>query len=95
MAMVSIDVPRVRGKMAERGYTITSLSDRLGINRNTLSAYLENPGKTPYSVISDMAVVLCDSADEAAAIFFASDLRETLVSGRKLTLSGTSTQSSA
>lgn len=95
MAMVRIDVPRVRGKMAERGYTITSLSDRLGINRNTLSAYLDNPGKTPYSVISDMAVALCDTADEAASIFFASDLRKTLDFDRKSALSGTSAQSSA
>lgn len=77
MAMVSIDIPKVRGKMAERGYTITSLSERLGINRNTLSAYLETPGKTPYSVVSDMAVALCDTADEAASIFFATSLRET------------------
>lgn len=69
MAMVSIDVPKVHGKMAEHGYTITSLSDRLGISRNTLSLYFENPGKTPYSVISDMAVALCETADEAASIF--------------------------
>lgn len=77
MATVSIDVPKVRGKMAERGYTITSLSKRLGISRNTLSAYFETPGKTPYCVVSDMAVALCDSADEAVSIFFAADLRKT------------------
>lgn len=77
MAMVSIDVPRVRGKMAERGYTITSLSEKLGINRNTLATYLENPGKTPYGVVSDMAVALCDTSDEAASIFFAENLRNT------------------
>lgn len=79
MAIVCIDVPKVRGKMAERGYTITSMSNRLGINRNTLSAYLEKPYKMPYSVISNMADILCDSADEAAAIFFASNLRRTKV----------------
>lgn len=77
MAMVHIDVPKVRGKMAERGYTITSLSNELGINRNTLSAYLEAPEKIPYIVISGMAVALCDTANEAASIFFAPCLRET------------------
>lgn len=77
MAMVHIDVPKVRGKMAERGYTITSLSNKLGINRNTLSAYLETPGKMPYTIISGMAVALCDTTNEAATIFFAPDLRET------------------
>lgn len=77
--MVKVDVPRVRGKMAERGFTVTSLSSRLGISRNTLAAYLGTPGKMPYSVISDMANVLCDTDDEAAGIFFASDLRKTKV----------------
>lgn len=70
MATVNIDIPKVRGKMAERGFTITSLSNRLGINRNTLSAYLENPGKMPYSIVSDMAAALCDTANEATSIFF-------------------------
>lgn len=75
--MVHIDVPRVKGKMAERGFTITSLAEKLGINRNTLSSYLEMPEKTPYSVVSNMAKVLCDTTEEASAIFFATDLRRT------------------
>lgn len=78
MVMVSIDIPKVRGKMAERGYTITSLSEILGINRNTLSTYLEKPEKMAYSVVSDMAVILCETTDEAASIFFAPNLRKTL-----------------
>lgn len=75
--MVYIDVPKVRGKMAERGYTITSLAGKLGISRNTLASYLESPGKTPYGVVSDMASTLCDTSEEAATIFFATDLRNT------------------
>lgn len=77
MAIVCVDIPKVRGKMAERGYNLTSMSDRLGINRNTLTAYLEKPSKMPYKIISNMADALCDTADEAAAIFFAPDLRNT------------------
>ena len=73
--MVHIDVPKVQDKMAERGYNVTSLSNHLGISRGTLKSYLENPEKTPYGVISEMATVLCDNSQEAAAIFFASDLR--------------------
>ena len=46
--MVCVDVPRVRGKMAEKGYTITSLAGMLGINRNTLAVYLETPEKMTY-----------------------------------------------
>ena len=79
MAIVCVDIPKVRGKMAERGCNLTSMSDRLGINRNTLAAYLEKPNKMPYKVISSMADALCDTADEAAAIFFAPDLRKTQV----------------
>ena len=75
--MVHIDVRKVKGKMAERGFTITSLAEKLGINRNTLSSYLETPEKTPYSVVSDMAAMLCDTTEEANSIFFAHDLRST------------------
>lgn len=77
--MLYIDVPRVRGKMAEKGYTLTSLSEKLGINRNTLATYLDNPRKTPYGVVAGMAAILCDTADEAASIFFAKDLRDAKV----------------
>lgn len=73
--MAFVDVPKVRGKMAEKGYTITSLADILGINRNTLSLYLENPDKIPYGVIAKMADVLCDTPQNAAEIFFAASLR--------------------
>lgn len=73
--MVHIDVPKVKGKMTERGYTITSLSEKLGISRNTLASYFKYPGKTPYNIVSDMAFTLCDSLDEASSIFFAPDLR--------------------
>ena len=74
--MVSIDVPKVRGKMAERGLGITALSSELGISRNTLAYYLKNPGKTPYDVVSHMASILCDNTAEAVQIFFAADLRD-------------------
>jgi plasmid maintenance system antidote protein VapI len=75
--MAYVDVPRVKGKMAERGFTITSLSEKLDVDRNTLSSYLKNPNKLPYEVVSNMAKLLCDNADEASSIFFASDLRIT------------------
>lgn len=75
--MVYVDVPKVRGKMAERGFNITSVSETLGINRNTFAAYLENPGKMPYRVVAELASILCDNADEAKGIFFADDFRKT------------------
>lgn len=77
MAVIHVDVPKVRGKMAEKGYNLTSLSEKLEISRNTMASYLENPGKIPYSTISKLASILCDDNDEAANIFFAADLRKT------------------
>lgn len=73
--MVHINVPKVRGKMAERGFSVTSLAKALSISRNTLSSYLEHPEKIPYITLRGMAGLLCDSPDEATAIFFANDLR--------------------
>ena len=75
--MAYIDIPKVRGKMAEKGFTVTSLSCVLEINRNTLASYLETPGKMPYNVVSELASILCDSAEEATRIFFAGNLRKT------------------
>ena len=73
--MVHVDIPKVKGKMAERDFTITSLAKALGISRNTLSSYIEDPQKMPYLIICNMASLLCDTPDEASSIFFAPDLR--------------------
>lgn len=75
--MITINVPKVRGKMAERGIDITALSEQLGVSRNTLSNYLKSPGKMPYNVMANMATILCDNSEEATQIFFANDLRKT------------------
>lgn len=75
--MYTVNVPRLKGKMAERGYNITTLSHELGVTRNTLSSYLANPKTIPYDKISLMATILCDNSQEAAEIFFAQDFRAT------------------
>lgn len=73
--MYHVDVAKVRGKMAEKGYSITSLAERIDVNRNTMAAYLRDPSGIPYDVLSLMAEILCDSLEEAVPIFFASTLR--------------------
>lgn len=73
--MIHVDIPKVKGKMAEREFTITSLAKELGISRNTLSSYFDEPQKMPYAIISNMAALLCDTPEEASSIFFAHDLR--------------------
>ena len=76
---MNVDVPKVRGKIAEKGFTLSSFAKRLDISRNTLSTYLDTPGKIPYTVLSDMACILCDTSEEIMQIFFNPDLRETKV----------------
>lgn len=73
--MFCVDVPKVRGRMAEKGFTIVSLADELNISRNTLSSYLANPEKIPYDILNSMAEKLCDGANDAVSIFFISDFR--------------------
>lgn len=83
--MYYVDTPKVRGKIYEKGYTITSLAKALGINRNTLSTYLESPESIPYGKLSKMAELLCDTPCEASAIFFSRNLRDTKVLRRNTT----------
>ena len=73
--MFHVDIPKVRGKMAEKGYNMTSLAESLGVSRNTLSTYLSNPGKMPYDTMMQMASILCGDSSDAVQIFFAPDLR--------------------
>lgn len=75
--MFYVNVPKVRGRMAEKGFTVASLSNELHINRNTLSSYLANPEKIPYDILNGMADKLCDGADDAVSIFFTPNLRKT------------------
>ncbi len=72
-----VDTQKLRGKMAERGYTITALSKDVGVDRNTLSGYLKNPEKFTYGVLIKIAHILFDSKEEAVSVFFADDLRKT------------------
>lgn len=74
--MYYVDVAKVRGKMAENGYTITSLAKDLGVSRSTLSAYLNNTKRMPYDIVSHMAELICADCDEAINIFFAQNLRK-------------------
>lgn len=75
--MYRVNVPKIRGKMGEKGYTIASLAQGIMVNRNTLAAYLEHPEKIPLGKLLMMADLLCDTPCEAALIFFDQDLRRT------------------
>lgn len=68
--MYTVNISKIKGKMGEKGYNITSLASELNINRNTLASYFEQPKKMSYDVVARLATLLCESEDEAAAIFF-------------------------
>lgn len=72
--MYTVDLPKLRGKMGEKGYNITSLSRKVGVNRNTLSNYFANPATIPYGKIAALAETLCDNRQECVDIFFAVEL---------------------
>ena len=64
-----INIPILRGKMAEKGYTQTSLAKAVGISRNSLSYYMKNPEKMPYWVMREIAYYVCNHISEARGIF--------------------------
>lgn len=70
-----MDIQKLRGKMAEKNYNLTSFAQALNISRNTLASYFLQPGKIPYEIIKKMAELLCDNTDEAMHIFFADYFR--------------------
>ncbi len=70
--MFHVDVDKLLGKIKERRFTIKSLSDAIGISRNTLSEYIKNPEKLPYDVINKIVSVLHLDCEESMSIFFVS-----------------------
>ena len=72
--MYTINIAKVKGKMGEKGYTKTGLSELVGVNRNTLASYLSNPNNMPYEIMVKLAELLCDDEGEAREIFFAQEL---------------------
>lgn len=75
--MFKININKVKGKMAEKGFNNTSLAKEISISRNTLSSYLNNPEKTPYYILAKLAECLCDTEKEATEIFLHINLRYT------------------
>lgn len=69
---MNINVNKLKGKIVERGMSISSLAEIMGIDRATLYRKLSNDGDTMLvkdanSIVSALGL----SADDAVAIFFA------------------------
>ena len=50
--MYRINIAKVKGKMGEKGYNISTLANSIEINRNTMAEYMRNPARMPYSANS-------------------------------------------
>ncbi len=72
--MYFVDVPKLIGRMHEKGFNQTTFSKALGINRNTLHMYLSDYKRIPYEILSKMAAILSCDFDDATKIFFAKNL---------------------
>lgn len=69
--MYAVNVEKLIGKIAEKGFTKSSFAGEIGVCRDTLRSYLRDYKKIPYDVLTRMAAVLECNEDDAMAIFFA------------------------
>lgn len=72
--MFYVDVPKIKGKMAEKGFTNSAFAEELGISRNTLATYFSDPSRIPYEVLERIAETLFENVAEARSILFAQKL---------------------
>lgn len=68
--MYIVNVEKLVGRIAEKGYTKSSFAKEIGIGRDTLRSYLKDYKKIPYEILSKMASVLECNENEAMIIFF-------------------------
>lgn len=69
--MYYVNIPKLIGRIAEEGYNQATFAEAIGVNRNTLRAYLKDYTRIPYDVLSKMAAVLHCGLNDATEIFFA------------------------
>ena len=72
--MFTVDVAALRGRMGAQKCSISKLARAAGVNRNTMTFYLEHPEKFPYPVMQKVANTLCMNVDEARRVFFTQEL---------------------
>lgn len=73
--MLNVNTAAVRGKIAEKGLTLSSTAERLALNRNTLASYLQDPERMTIGVAKRLETMLCDSEADSRRLFFGDNLR--------------------
>lgn len=70
MKKYEIDVAAIRGIMGEKGINNSMLAEQIGINRNTLRIYFQDPKRMPYNTIIKIVSTLEIPEDRIGHIFF-------------------------
>ena len=69
--MMNVNVNKLKGKIVENGMTVSSLAEKIGVDRATLYRKLSNDGETMLVKDANAIVsVLHLTAEDALAIFF-------------------------
>lgn len=69
--MMNVNVNKLKGKIVENGMTVSSLAEKIGVDRATLYRKLSNNGETMLVKDANAIVsVLHLTAEDALAIFF-------------------------
>lgn len=71
-----IDTKLLKSKMALKGHNIKTLSEEIGVNRDTLSNMIHGRTKPSYPVINGIYFALDLTPQEGRDIFFNKDLRK-------------------
>lgn len=66
-----MNIPKLRGKMVEMGFSVESLAAEMGIDKSTLYRKLDNGEKFTVGEAQKIKNALDLTNDEASAIFFA------------------------
>lgn len=72
--MNGINVLKLKGKIAEKGYNIGTIANEIGVDRDTISNILNGKTKPSYPVINGLYYTLQLKPEEATEIFFAKKL---------------------
>ncbi len=69
--MMYVNINKLKGKIVENGLTISSMAEKIGMDRATLYRKLSNNGET--MLVKDANAIVATlnlSSDDAVAIFF-------------------------
>ena len=73
--MANININKLKGRIVERGLTISELAVKMGIDPSTLYRKISNDGDTMLvSEANKIVSILRLSSEDAIAIFFAGDV---------------------